>query len=283
MFHISDTHIPTCATYDAAVRIHTSRRPWRGSDDTSRPLGSRRQRWLTIRRDVNDDLVARMYQTDIIRWRPDGAIALVPYRSAGTNRVVAALLRGTGIYPLYTGPLGPCLWLGVAHDVANVIRMTPEAAFETVVQHDPQTGRYIRHPDQPVVPFTQYTLNRAATRALYAEYNLTGFQTWLAAWDALTPEPSVTERGTMRSVYDWPDLLADPAQWPVLGAACRAATRSQWRRTSVQQAMPTLRKSLWRQHPEVIQTTRHDDLTLTAFRNVERQYRQYQIYAPYHR
>ena len=209
MFQISDVHIPACiTTYDAAVRLHTKRRPWRGGgDDNIRPLGGRRQRWLTIRRDDNGDLVARMYQTDIIRWRPDGAIALMPFTTQGTSRVVNTLLRGTGCYAMYTGPLGPCLWLDhyAPRDAATIVRMN--ACGATVVQVDPQTKRFDRHAEEaPVMPFRRYTLDRAATRALYATYNLTGFRAWLAAWHALTPEDTTHPyiyRNAMMAAGDW--------------------------------------------------------------------------------
>ena len=289
MFQISDVHIPACiTTYDAAVRLHTKRRPWRGGgDDNIRPLGGRRQRWLTIRRDDNGDLVARMYQTDIIRWRPDGAIALMPFTTQGTSRVVNTLLRGTGCYAMYTGPLGPCLWLDhyAPRDAATIVRMN--ACGATVVQVDPQTKRFDRHAEEaPAWRHGRACSAGTASRALYATYNLTGFRAWLAAWHALTPEDTTHPyiyRNAMMAAGDWTGLLADPTLWPVLGAACRIATYGvrKYHRGTIQDAVATLRKSLWRQHPEVIQTTLHDRLSLAAFHSTERMHRQYRMYIPY--
>ena len=74
-------NVPHIADYDKAVRIEANIKPIRGRDTSTKPLVSRRQDQLTIRREVdhtnpNQDpnIVIKLYQTDIITFKPCGEI-----------------------------------------------------------------------------------------------------------------------------------------------------------------------------------------------------------------
>ena len=76
-------------SYSSALATYNSIKPIRGrSDQNERPLANRRNGNLTIRLEpVTNDIVVRLYQTDIIRYNDD-VVVLDPYPSALTNRVV---------------------------------------------------------------------------------------------------------------------------------------------------------------------------------------------------
>lgn len=76
-------NVPQVRSYLSAVMLESKIKPIRGRDTSTKPLASRRQDQLTIRREVdhtnpNQDpnIVIKLYQTDIIKFKPCGEIEI---------------------------------------------------------------------------------------------------------------------------------------------------------------------------------------------------------------
>lgn len=68
-------HVPQVRSYLSAVMLESKIKPIRGRDTSTKPLAGRRQDQLTIRKDA-DNIVIRLYQTDIITFKPSGEIEI---------------------------------------------------------------------------------------------------------------------------------------------------------------------------------------------------------------
>jgi len=79
--------------YTAAVQWEANVKPIRGRTPECKPLGDRRKTNVTIRRE-GDDIIARLYSTDIVRWKPDGTIIVRQdgHESQTTRKYLNALL-----------------------------------------------------------------------------------------------------------------------------------------------------------------------------------------------
>lgn len=66
---------PRLTSYDQAVYHEANVTPIRGDMQGTKPLGNRRKKWFNIRKD-GDDVVIRMHNTDVIRYKPDGDVII---------------------------------------------------------------------------------------------------------------------------------------------------------------------------------------------------------------
>ena len=66
-------NVPQVRSYLSAVMLEGEIKPIRGRSTTTKPLASRRQDQLTIRKDA-DNIVIQLYATDIIKFKPCGEI-----------------------------------------------------------------------------------------------------------------------------------------------------------------------------------------------------------------
>jgi len=79
--------------YTAAAKWESDVKPIRGRTPECKPLGDRKKTNVTIRRE-GDDIIAKLYHTDIVRWKPDGTIIVRQdgHESQTTRKYLNALL-----------------------------------------------------------------------------------------------------------------------------------------------------------------------------------------------
>lgn len=90
---------PRLFNYEQALRKESEIVPYsKGKYKGNKPLAERRRSGLTIRK-VGDDVIVRLYSTDIIKYRPDGEIIVNQggWSTSTTHEVIARIL-GTTIY-----------------------------------------------------------------------------------------------------------------------------------------------------------------------------------------
>jgi hypothetical protein len=101
MFGAINTQLPdTITTYEEAHAKWASIKPIRGrGDQNTRPLARRGNDNLTIRQDTRtNDIVVRLYSTDIVTYHQANHITLEPYASALTNRIISSLFGYTHLH-----------------------------------------------------------------------------------------------------------------------------------------------------------------------------------------
>lgn len=69
------SNYPTIGSYQAAARVYADIKPLRGKPDF-RPLDARSSRAKSQIIKVGDDYIIRLYNTNIVRYRPDGSVLL---------------------------------------------------------------------------------------------------------------------------------------------------------------------------------------------------------------
>lgn len=92
-FGANPNDVRTMRTYADAVRWESEVKPIRGRKEECKPLGARNKSYASIRKD-NQDIVVRLYNTDIVRYKPDGTIIVNQggYPSQTTRKYLNAIL-----------------------------------------------------------------------------------------------------------------------------------------------------------------------------------------------
>jgi len=186
-------------SYKAALKKYEAIKPIRGrGDQNTRPLARRGNDNLTIRLEpTTNDIVVRLYSTDIIRYNDDDVIVLEPYTSALTNRIIGSLFHYTHLHTH---------WADRDHPAPDHI---------TVVN-----GRYYHTPEFATIrpaqggwelvggakPFEVPYLNRKEGKQALRDANYYTFKLWLETQIRL----GVIEFGYRwsRSPYKWTPRLA---------------------------------------------------------------------------
>jgi hypothetical protein len=220
-------------SYRSALATYNSIKPVRGrSDQNERPLANRRNDNLTIRLEpTTNDIIVRLYHTDIIRYNDDDVIVLDPYPSAMTNRVVWNILGPyvqTHWSDRYRGP-------GLITEVGGRYYHTPSFA---VVQPR-ETGWVLVDGAKPVeVPY----LNRKEAKQALRDANYYTFQIWLETRVRL----GVAEFGHSfrRAPFDWtPQTAAEYLRQGETGWAEIAARMSN--RLSLSAELRAIREAVY--------------------------------------
>lgn len=187
-------HVPCVHSYADALLYWENSKPWKDSkgEHDERPMGHRRKRHMTVRKNRAGDIVFRLYATDVVTYHADGSLSLDPYSSSLTNRVVNDLTP-PGIHPFYTFGRGCALHVGerayLIGEGAHLVRVD---------------GTWEMSPDVRTQPFRKVVVDRKVARELLKETNYSDFRAWLMAVRALArtePEGKVTEWGRRRRFH----------------------------------------------------------------------------------
>ena len=159
-FRLNTEEIPVLHNYARAVKYEAKVKPIRGRAVECKPVGKRNITHATIR-NANDDIVVRIYQTDIVRYKPDGTIIINQggHASNTTRAYLSALLHE---------------WFG-SHQGETTWFDRPNA--KTYILHDRADNIFVPDPDQPSrlvftnpKPQTIRKKDRGALKAVRARY-----------------------------------------------------------------------------------------------------------------
>lgn len=73
--HIDTHDLPYLFTYEEAVKREAETKPIRGDANATKPLGKRSRKHINIRRCV-EDIIIRLHNTDVIRYKPNGDVII---------------------------------------------------------------------------------------------------------------------------------------------------------------------------------------------------------------
>ena len=81
-------------TYEEASEKEKTTAPIRGRSPECKPIGDRRDTGFTIRREVDGSIIAKCYNSDLIRWYPDGRIFITNggYTSQTTHDFISRVI-----------------------------------------------------------------------------------------------------------------------------------------------------------------------------------------------
>jgi hypothetical protein len=86
--------LPSLRTYEGASKHEAQVVPIRGRTPECKPIGDRKDTHFTIRREVDGSIIAKCYDSDLIRWYPDGRMFITNggYTSQTTHDFISRLM-----------------------------------------------------------------------------------------------------------------------------------------------------------------------------------------------
>ena len=172
-FHIDTQGIPTLRTYEKASKLEASIKPIRGRSDNCKPIGDRKKQHMSIRRDGNNVIRARLHNTDVVAFHEDG---LIEINMGGWNSVSTRLflqeVLGVNVMTKSDTPYILCSWwddgvrkigrlpLRTQYNTPNYFRREPET--------DQTTQTYLTY-QNPIFP-GKTKIHRKAALEEYKRY-----------------------------------------------------------------------------------------------------------------
>jgi hypothetical protein len=151
-------------TYADAVRWELLVKPIRGRKEECKPLGARNKSHANIRKD-GDDIVVRLYRTDIVRYKPDGTIIVIQggHESMTTRKYLNAIL------PMWFGSFQgkTHTYRGVDGGGYHLLHANGGNVFKIKPNSDPNAPIY--HFINPAPCFV-HSKNRAKAKAVRQRY-----------------------------------------------------------------------------------------------------------------
>lgn len=161
-FGANPTDVRVMKTYADAVRWEAEVKPIRGRAEECKPLGARNKSHANIRKE-GEDIVVRLYRTDIVRYQPDGTIIVNQggHESQTTRKYLNAILPMW--FNSYQGMTN--VWRGIEDGGRHLLHANADNIF--VPANNVSYGLY--HFVNPV-PCVIHNKSRAGSRAVRAKY-----------------------------------------------------------------------------------------------------------------
>jgi hypothetical protein len=185
-FGINTDGIRTLRDYEAAAKWEALVIPVRGTNPPVKPLGPRRKKHMSIRRE-GDDIIVRLYHTDIITYKPTGEIVLDHgnYHTQSTATLLYAVLPYGIRTHLFKGRIW--MWGDYVEEGENNNSVTRTGHYRlprrAVITFDPVTHNYRIHNPEPVYT---HRVDRKNKNLVMKEY--AGFLAYVKAITALRAE-----------------------------------------------------------------------------------------------
>jgi hypothetical protein len=163
-FGANPNDVERMPTYADAVRWELLVKPIRGRKEECKPLGARNKSHANIRKE-GDDIVVRLYRTDIVRYKPDGTIIVNQggHESMTTRKYLNAILP---------------MWFGSFQGKTHTYRGTDDVGYH--ILHSSADNIFKIKPDShhhaPLYHFVNpqpcvtHTKNRAKAKAVRQRY-----------------------------------------------------------------------------------------------------------------
>lgn len=196
---VRSDRFPRMSQHWQALQVCNQKVPFaRGRNKGSKPLAERRRHWLTIRKD-GDDVVVRLYSTDIIRYKPDNTIIVRQggYSTPTTHETIGAIL-GTRVYRskcrdwIVCGGGNTYLLL---NKVDNLFT-TADGSLQPINPPYPQIHLLNREEYKkvkaPYLPFIKYAMGATKLRGS-CEFNLSEYIEAFGEWGTFPKEDFISD------------------------------------------------------------------------------------------
>jgi hypothetical protein len=211
-FGISTYDLPTLHTYEGALLRWGRIAPWRNKkgEHDERPLSTNRQAKHKTIRKLNDGSIAcRLYDTDLVIYRPDGSIQINPYDTRSSRLFVSAIAPcawrlariGSRLFYDLVHAGAPVKYIQVVTGKDNTVTFT--RASDVVWRIDPSH----------LVDTTIVKVNRKGTNAVMKRTRFSEFEAWALMRHAINPieHKRILDRTADSQIE--PILAGGPAVW----------------------------------------------------------------------
>jgi hypothetical protein len=176
-FSIDARDVRTLENYDQAAKWEALVKPIRGDKNNTKPLGDRKKKHINIRRE-GDDILVRLYRTDVVTYKPDGTIILNPggYSTQSTVKLMYAVLPWGPRPHLFKGRVWVVGEYEDEHGVIHHGKFMVNSKEGATLTYNPTSRNYrILNPD----PVYTHRIHRKNKRLAYEPYQ--DFINWTKA------------------------------------------------------------------------------------------------------
>ena len=156
--------VPVLYDYAEAARREAEVKPIRGRIPECKPLGDRKKTHASIRRE-GDDIIVRLYRTDIVRYQPDGTVIV----NQGGHESMSTRAYLNAILPMWFGShQGTTVWYdGSTRD--GFVHHLLHARKDNIFKHNPNNVRAWEFTNPK--PCVVHQKNRAGAKWVRAKYD----------------------------------------------------------------------------------------------------------------
>lgn len=181
-FSLDTANFPRIATLDQAAVHWAKKKPWRSEPSNHRPLEKKTKKHCRLIRISDVEYRARLHDTDVVIYRPEGVTVNATYGSISTDKFIMALLRhaffavlGNRGYPVawQTNRTGQNYWSHGQLINGNA------AIFDL--------NGNLTNPK----PYQRPTLDRKRSKGVRDKYNVDEFRAWRKAYQSMCPEARI--------------------------------------------------------------------------------------------
>jgi len=169
MFGSNPNDVKCMSTYADAVRWESEVTPIRGRKVECKPLGARNKSHANIRKEEGtNDIVVKLYNTDIVRYKPDGTIIINQggYSSQTTRKYLNAIV------PMWFGSHQGMTFAyrGVDGGGYHILHSSGDNEFRWVKSNNVSSALYPQYHFVNPKPCVIHTKNRAKSKRVRAQY-----------------------------------------------------------------------------------------------------------------
>lgn len=212
-------------SYADAVQFWETAYRWQG-EPNERVLDSTRKRYVTIRKLDDGSIACKLHHTDVVTFRPDNKVKIVPYPSVSTD----TFFWGLGVHT----DLSARFNIGVIQ--------VKDKVYRTVCSNMLILSLDTLEWDTPPEPFKIMTINRKRANEVRKQYDYASFATWVKMIAQMGDWPDMTAQ--YFPSYRNPKVYLDRNNWPALLVA-------QYQGTNVAATLARARNTIYQAHPEV--------------------------------
>ena len=202
--------------------------PWRGRDANERPLDGRRKGHMTIRIGNADQVICKLYRTDLVTYWPNGEIELVAYNTGSSNEFTNRLMP-QGIRVDFNKGMVILNTLGWWENDKNT--RVYQCNDRIKIRKTEVENLWVLAEGQKIELWKKPTVNRAKAKAALAKYDFARLQAWVTGYDAMRGGKTNEGDSPQQYLSRW-NLLefmqAGPAEW--MGYAWRDRVLAGWGR-----------------------------------------------------
>lgn len=244
-FSLDTTDFPRIATLDQAAAHWTKKKPWRFEPSSYRPLEKASKKHCKLIRISENEYRARLHDTDVITYTPEGITVRAGYSSISTDNFIQALLGWSPVMVL--GNRGPvCAWQ--INRGANGYWTKGQLVQGGIAIFDKAFN--LTNPR----PYKRLTLDRVQSKEVRVKYGINDFMAWRKAYESMCPErPKHPDWRSWRGPGWRPDHLSTNDVQELL-----TQRGDGWIELEFECTDQHILDCIYRKHPEIVRTEERD-------------------------
>ena len=168
------------SSYEYYKKKFDDTKPIRGREEVIKPIGQRRRTWETIEKRDQDVYACHLYQTDVVKYYPDGSIAFTAEQWSTPLSAEFMTMHS----PFYCYKRHRKLWVQVYGKTAEDTKHYPVPREGELVLHPQVEGSQVLYAPKETITIKKSVVDRV--KAKDARAKLKGFLDWAKTFNKLS-------------------------------------------------------------------------------------------------